>query len=174
LHENIPSLPRRHLLAGSAATLAALGLASWTRGAQAQTAAARPLPAYAAWKDASSVIVHSATTIETKRSAFGTSVITPGEQLYIRNNLPAPDASILADRDGWQIAIEGVRYPGKLAVGQLKAMGVETWPPCCSARAMAVASSRTSPVARPGRWALPAAWCGAVCRCAPWSRRWAA
>lgn len=126
MHENIPSLPRRHLLAGSAATLAALGLASWTRGAQAQTAAARPLPAYAAWKDASSVIVHSATTIETKRSAFGTSVITPGEQLYIRNNLPAPDAAILADRDSWPLAIEGVKYPGTLTVGQLKAMGVET------------------------------------------------
>ena len=128
MNETLTSLPRRHLLAGSASALAAMGLAGFTRSALAQAAAgaAKPLPAYAAWKDASSVIVHSSTTIETKRSAFGTSVITPGEQLYIRNNLPAPDAAIVADRDSWQIAIDGVKYPGKLAVGQLKAMGVET------------------------------------------------
>ena len=78
----VPSaLNRRHLLAGSASALAAMGLASWSTGAAAQ---AKTLPAYVAWKDANSTIVHSATTIETKRSAFGTSVITPAEQLYIQ------------------------------------------------------------------------------------------
>ena len=122
------SLPRRHLLASSASALAAVGLASWTRGAGAQTAAvaAKPLPAYVSWKDPASVIVHSGTTIETKRSAFGTSVITPAEQLYIRNNLPAPDASILADRDAWEITLEGVKNPRKLTVKDLKSMGLET------------------------------------------------
>ncbi|MES2425198.1 MAG: sulfite oxidase [Pseudomonadota bacterium] len=127
------SLPRRQLLAGSASALAVAGLAGFGRDALAQApaapaapAGARPLPAYAAWKDASTVIVHSSSTIETKRSAFGTSVITPDEQLYVRNNLPAPDASILANRDGWEISIEGVRHPGKLMVNQLKALGLET------------------------------------------------
>ena len=72
------------------------------------------------------VIVHSATTIETKRSAFGTSGITPAEHLYVRNNLPAPDASIVADRDAWQVAIEGVRNPRTLTVADLKTIGVET------------------------------------------------
>lgn len=101
------ALTRRHVLAGSTNALAILGMASWSTGAVAQTpAAARPLPAYAAFKEPASVIVHSATTIETKRSAFGTSVITPSEQLYIRNNLPAPDASIVADRDSWEIMID--------------------------------------------------------------------
>ena len=47
------------------------------------------------------MIVHSAQTIETRRTAFGTSVVTPAEQLYVRNNLPPPDASIVADRDAW-------------------------------------------------------------------------
>lgn len=116
-------LNRRHLLAGSASALAAMGLASWSGGASAQ---ARPLPAYVAWKDAGSTIVHSATTIETKRSAFGTSIITPAEQLYIRNNLPAPDASIVADRDAWEINIEGVANPRKLTLRELKTMGLET------------------------------------------------
>ena len=72
------------------------------------------------------MIVHSAQTIETKRSAFGTSVVTPAEQLYVRNNLPPPDASIVANRDAWSVAIEGVRNPRVLTVADLKTMGVET------------------------------------------------
>jgi sulfite dehydrogenase len=78
------------------------------------------------WKDSGSLIVHSSSTLETKRSAFGTSVITPADQLYIRNNLPAPDPSILASRDAWEVSIEGVKNPSKLTVGQLKSMGLET------------------------------------------------
>jgi len=120
----VPSaLNRRHLLVGSASALAAVGLSTWSNGAAAQ---AKPLPAYVSWKDANSTIVHSATTIETKRSAFGTSVITPAEQLYIRNNLPAPDASIVADRNAWEIAIEGVSKPRKLTLRELKTLGLET------------------------------------------------
>jgi len=122
------SLPRRYLLASSASALAAVGLATWTRGATAQTAAvaAKPLPAYVSWKDQASLIVHSSTTMETKRSAFGTSVITPSDQLFIRNNLPPPDASIIADRDAWEITLEGVKNPRKLTVSELKSMGIET------------------------------------------------
>ena len=128
-----PSLPRRRLLTGSASALAAAGLASWSHGALAQATAAtapataaKPLPAYLGWKDAGSVIVHSATTVETKRSAFGTSVITPSDQLYLRNNLPAPDASIVADRDAWEVDIGGVKNPRKITVGELKTLGLET------------------------------------------------
>ena len=123
---SLSSLPRRHLLTSSASALAAVGLASWSRGAMAQTAAAKPLPAFVSWKDPASVIVHSGTTIETKRGAFGTSVITQAEQLYLRNNLPTPDAAILADRDAWEITLEGVKNPRKLTLGDLKSMGLET------------------------------------------------
>ena len=125
-----PSFDRRRILAGSA--LVGAGLTGWAgrAGAQAASAAAttspRPLPPYVAWKDANSLIVHSATTIETKRSAFGTSGITPAEQLFIRNNLPPPDASIVADRDAWQVSIEGVRTPRTFTVGELKTIGIES------------------------------------------------
>ena len=62
------TLHRRSVLTGSASALAMIGLASWSRGSLAQTAVVpKPLPAYVSWKDASSVIVHSGTTIETKR-----------------------------------------------------------------------------------------------------------
>ncbi|MEO8081361.1 MAG: sulfite oxidase [Caldimonas sp.] len=127
--ESTPSIRRRQLLAGSASAIAAAGLTGLSGRAVAQSAtasAAKPLPAYATFKDPSAVIVHSSNTIETKRSAFGTSVITPAEQLYVRNNVAPPDASILADRDAWQVSIEGVRTPRTLSVGELKTMGIET------------------------------------------------
>ncbi|MGN1055138.1 MAG: sulfite oxidase, partial [Comamonas sp.] len=87
-----PSLNRRHLLAGSASTLAAAALGGVHSQALAQAAgsAAKPLPGYASFKNAAAVVVHSSNTIETKRNAFGTSVITPSSNLYVRNNLPTP------------------------------------------------------------------------------------
>ncbi len=121
--DTLTSLRRRHLLAGSAGALAAAGLGSWSTSAVAQ---AKPLPPYATWKDADSLIVHSANTIETRRSAFGSSGITPTDRLYVRNNLPAPDAAIVAHPDVWEIAIEGVQHPRTLQLAQLKALGLET------------------------------------------------
>jgi sulfite oxidase len=135
MNEDPISLKRRQMLAGGGAALAAMGLASWSDGAAAAGeppvpvaagAAPKLLPSYASWKDPFSLIVHSGTTIETKRGMFGTSVITPAEQLYIRNNLPTPDASVVADRDAWELAVEGVKSPRVLSLRDLKRMGIET------------------------------------------------
>ncbi|MGH6611831.1 MAG: sulfite oxidase, partial [Burkholderiaceae bacterium] len=95
-------LSRRRLLASSGA-LAAAGLAGASRAVAQTSPSAQPpapakLPAYVAWKDADALIIHTPTTIETKRSAFGTGMITPAERLYIRNNIAAPDPSIVANR----------------------------------------------------------------------------
>jgi len=122
--KNLSALSRRHMLAGSAGALAAAGFGTWTGHAAA--AGAKPLPAFVGWKDADSVIVHSSSTVETRRAAFGTSIITPADKLYIRNNLPTPDASIVDSRDGWEISVEGVQHPRTLTVGQLKSLGIET------------------------------------------------
>ncbi|MBB4845072.1 sulfite dehydrogenase [Paucibacter oligotrophus] len=132
-----PVLARRQILAGSATALAAVGLGSFSQAAGAQAAApaasaapaaagAKPLPAYAAWKDASALIQHSSSTLETKRSVFGMGLITPSEQLYVRNNLPAPNASILDDREAWQLEVEGVKSARSLSLRELKTLGVET------------------------------------------------
>jgi len=132
----IENLPRRHLLKGSASALAAVGLGSMALTAQAADAvpvapsatgaAPKPLPLYVAWKDPSAMIIHTSSTLETKRTAFGTSIVTPNDQVYIRNNLPAPGPDVVADRDGWEVAIEGVKTPQKFTVKQLKTMGLET------------------------------------------------
>jgi sulfite dehydrogenase len=120
-------LSRRGLLATGASALAAAGFArTATAQATAPAAQAPALPGYVAWKKPEHVIVHTATTIETRRSAFGTSIITPADRLYIRNNLPAPDVSIVANRDAWVVNLEGVRQPRPLTVAELKTMGLET------------------------------------------------
>jgi sulfite dehydrogenase len=149
---SLQNASRRRLLAGGAGALATLGLDAATRTAHAQgftapsgsgqaspvpttpqpamaapaAPAAKPLPAYVAWKNADALIVHSSNTIETRRTVFGDGVITPANQLYIRNNVAPPDPSILKDRDAWKVSIEGVRSPGDVTVGELKTMGLAT------------------------------------------------
>lgn len=137
--ETAPQNPtRRRLLAGSAGALAAAGLGASgvvrasdaakpaAAAAKPAAAAAKPLPPYLAWKDADSLIVHSSNTIETRRGAFGDGVITPSRELYVRNNLPPPDASILDDRDAWTVEIQGVKQARTLTLGELKTLGVDT------------------------------------------------
>lgn len=114
---------RRQLLLTSASAVAGASVGSLSAEALAQQD--KPLPKYAAFKDASRIIVHSSKTIETKRSGFGTSVIVPDDILYVRNNLPTPDPMAVADRDAWEVSIEGVRNPRKITVGELKTIGIE-------------------------------------------------
>ena len=123
--EKIDSLPRRKVIASTVASMLSIGLLGSSSNLLAQ-AISKPLPNYVNWKEPNSFIVHSNTTIETKRSVFGTSLITPAEQLFIRNNLPAPDSSIVADRDAWEVSIDGVKSPRKLSLRELKSMGIET------------------------------------------------
>ena len=131
-----PADPRRRaLLAGSASAAVAAGFAAVGANALAQTppaapaiaaASPKPLPAYVSWKDPSAMIVHSSATVETKRSAFGSGVVTPADRLYVRNNLPSPPVEIATDRNAWQVSVEGVRNPRTLSVAELKTLGLET------------------------------------------------
>jgi sulfite dehydrogenase len=123
-------LQRRRLLAAGAGSAAA-GLAGWTPALGqpgAQQPSSKPLPKYAAWKDGEDLIVHSANTIETERSAFGMSGITPSDMLFVRNNLSPPDASIVESPDDWTVEFDGVTKPHKLALRDLKRLGVAAVP----------------------------------------------
>lgn len=111
---------RRRWLAGGAGLFAASSLGSFTHPVWAQ---AKPLPQYVAWKNANNVIVHSSNTLETKRAALALRLVTAEHDLYIRNNLPPPSDAIVANRDTWQVAFEGVRNSRTLTVGDLKKMG---------------------------------------------------
>jgi sulfite oxidase len=119
------SRARRDVLIGGAGALVAASVPGLARAGEAAVVP-KPLPAYVAWKDPASLIIHSTSTLETRRAAFGTSVITPSEQLYIRNNLPAPDAAILNDRDNWELGVEGVRNPRNFTLRELRTLGLDT------------------------------------------------
>jgi sulfite oxidase len=115
---------RRTFLAGTAGIVAVGGLAGGATAARAQ--GAKPLPAYVNWKDPNALIIHSDQTIETRREAFGTSLITPEDKLYIRNNVRPPADTVVANRDAWQVEFSGVKQPRTLSVGELKRMGLTT------------------------------------------------
>jgi DMSO/TMAO reductase YedYZ molybdopterin-dependent catalytic subunit len=121
------SIRRRHFLVGAAGTagaVATIGVTGARFPALAQDA--KPLPDYAAWKDADALIVHSENTLETRRDFIGTSGITPNDELYIRNNLSPPGEEIVADRDAWEVSIEGVRNPRAMTLGELRTLDIET------------------------------------------------
>ena len=120
----LESNSRRLMLKGTVAAMSAVGMVGWAKLGFA--ADAKPLPGYANWKIPGDIIVHSNNTLETKRSAYGTSVITPSDQLYVRNNLPPPDPAILENRDAWSIEFSGVGKPVTMTLADLKSMGLET------------------------------------------------
>lgn len=118
-------LSRRHfIIAGAGAGVLVsnpeLGF-GFNTAAQAQD---KPLPDYVSWKNPKAMIVHSKNTLETKREYFGASGITPTNELYIRNNLPPPSEDIVANRDAWEVSIEGVKKPGTKKLGDLKDLGI--------------------------------------------------
>lgn len=115
---------RRQILMGSASAMAAVTLLGFAPLAKAEEP--KTLPDYAAWKERNALIVHSTNTMETQRDAIGQGVITPSDRLFVRNNLPAPPESIVADRDAWQLRVEGVKNPKTMTLGELKQISIAT------------------------------------------------
>ncbi len=116
------------LILGTAGCAEGDGQSSSTDAQNTAQASIEQAPALPNGKVLEDFILHSERplAIETKRNAFGTSGIVPHELLYIRNNLPMPDPSFVEDRDGWELAVEGVKNPRTVTVGELKGMGLET------------------------------------------------
>ena len=115
---------RRGFLGGGLTAVAAASVGAASEALAQQPA--RSLPAYVGWKDPNAMIIHSDQTLEMKRDLFGSSLITPEDRLFVRNNVKAPPDSIAADRDGWRVEFAGVKQPKTLTVGELKRMGVVT------------------------------------------------
>ena len=151
---------RRSFLSRAAAAGGGLALVGVPRGGwptdQVEAAALQEVT-LPPGKDADNFIQHSSLTFETKREAFGTSGIVPYERLFVRNNLPTPDVSFVGDRDGWELAVEGVRNPRSLTVRELKSLGVETVATVlqCSGNGRTFFSHETSG----SQWGVGAAGC---------------
>jgi len=162
--EQPQNISRRRMLAttGGLVAFAGLGGVPGIAGAQKATEtgaapAAKPLPAYAAWKDSDSLIVHSANTIELRRSAFGSGGITPLDRLFVRNNLNPPSEEIVKDPDAWTVEIQGVGKPRSFTVAELKTLGLASVPVVlqCSGNGRAWFPSEPSGT----KWTVGAAGC---------------
>jgi sulfite oxidase len=116
---------RRGVLLGSTGAIAA-GVFASPSIAEKAVESPKPLPDSLTWKNADALIVHSANTIETKREVVGSAGITPLDELFVRNNIAPPPASIMDDPDAWQLSVEGVKAPRALSVADLKKLGIET------------------------------------------------
>ena len=120
------NVTRRSFLAGSA-TVAGLAAASSvlptiTAANAAAEAKKNALPDFASWKNEEALIVHSKSGIETIREAIGSGIITPIDNLYVRNNLPTMSDEAIGDKDKWTFSVEGVKNPKSFTVKELRSM----------------------------------------------------
>lgn len=164
MHE-LQNLSRRRILAATGGLMAFAGMGAAPGLASAQTtaakagaaAASKPLPAYASWKDLDSMIVHSANTIELRRSAFGSGAITPLNRLFVRNNVNPPSEEIVKNPDAWKLEVKGVGKPRSFTLAELKTLGLASVPVVlqCSGNGRAWFPSKPSGT----QWAVGAAGC---------------
>ncbi len=68
--------------------------------------------------------LHGRTPLTLESRDVGLGPITASGRLFVRNNLPLPDASIVAHPDAWGIHVEGVAKPGELTLAELKTFPV--------------------------------------------------
>ena len=64
--------------------------------------------------------------LETRRSQFGLGPITSASHLFVRNNLPAPPASLTDLDDNWSFSVAGCERQGSLTLADLKRMKSRT------------------------------------------------
>ncbi|WP_341666812.1 SorT family sulfite dehydrogenase catalytic subunit [Alcaligenes sp. SDU_A2] len=156
------NLSRRRMLLSSGSLVALAGAGGLTPLSQALAqemakAAVKSLPAYASWKHADSLIIHSANTMETRRGAFGSGLITPLDRLFVRNNVSPPSEKIVADPDAWMLSVKGVKTSTEISVADLKRLGVVALPMVlqCSGNGRAFFPEKPSGT----QWTVGAAGC---------------
>lgn len=148
-------LSRRSLVKTLVVGGATVAIAPMTRFSSAQ-AMERPMPT---GKPSANFIRHSDLpwALETRRTAFGLAPITPQSAFFVRNNLPAPDESILVNPDDWRFEVVGAGRSGSMTLAELKALPVRVEAAVlqCSGNGRAYFSHQPSG----SRWATGAAGC---------------
>ncbi|MFQ3323104.1 MAG: DMSO/TMAO reductase YedYZ molybdopterin-dependent catalytic subunit [Pseudomonadales bacterium] len=158
VNNNKMDLPMAHFnrrfmikaLAGTSAMVAAP--LRWA----ASAALTRPMPRS---KEEATFLIHSERpwALETMRSSFGFSPITPESHFFVRNNLPMPDAAIIENRDGWRFEVAGAERTGSLSLLELKRMNTSTVATVlqCSGNGRAFSPHKPSG----SQWSIGAAGC---------------
>ena len=83
-------------------------------------------PSMPSGKLAANFVIHNDQpwALETRPEAFGIAPITPQSAFFVRNNLPVPDESIVANADDWRFEVVGAARSGSMTLAELKALPV--------------------------------------------------
>ncbi len=123
---------RRSFLTGSAAIagVAAISSISNFNIAKADHTSATPkaTPEYIKWKNRNALIIHSEGTIETHRDMIGNGIITPIENVYIRNNVNSLNDQQIGSRPDWKLEVQGVQKPRTFTLAELQKMPLKITP----------------------------------------------
>ncbi len=64
--------------------------------------------------------------LETRRSKLASASLTPASLLFVRNNLPRPDRSIVDHPERWRLQVQGTGTAGTLSLADLASLGRDT------------------------------------------------
>ena len=85
-------------------------------------------PEYIKWKNRNALIIHSEGTIETHRDMIGNGIITPIENVYIRNNVNSLNDQQIGNRPDWKLEVQGVQKPKTFTLAELQKMPLKITP----------------------------------------------
>ena len=64
--------------------------------------------------------------LETARDAYGQGPITPISHFFVRNNLPMPQSTLVANPDAWTVQVKGCQSEGDITLADLKLLPTTT------------------------------------------------
>jgi sulfite dehydrogenase len=132
--KKIKNSNRRSFLTGSAAMAGVAAISSISNFniniAKADHTSPTPkaTPEYIKWKNRNALIIHSEGTIETHRDMIGNGIITPIENVYIRNNVNSLNDQQIGNRPDWKLEVQGVQKPKTFTLAELQKMPLKITP----------------------------------------------
>ena len=132
--KKITNSNRRSFLTGSAAIAGVAAISSISNFniniAKADHTSPTPkaTPEYIKWKNRNALIIHSEGTIETHRDMIGNGIITPIENVYIRNNVNSLNDQQIGNRPDWKLEVQGVQKPTTFTLAELQKMPLKITP----------------------------------------------
>lgn len=124
--ERIDRPDRRGFLRGSLGAAAAGALMTScgdSKGGASSTAPADEGPGLPDGLEVEDFLMHQSAPLALEgRREHQRGLITPTDKVFVRANLPFPEATVLDDPDAWSFEITGVASPRTMTVGELKRM----------------------------------------------------
>ena len=132
--KKISNSNRRSFLTGSAAIAGVAAISSFTNlniniaKADHSSATPKATPEYIKWKNRNALIIHTEGTVETHRDMIGNGIITPIENMYIRNNVNSLNDQQIGVRSEWKLDVQGVQKPRTFTLAELQKMPLRITP----------------------------------------------